>query len=347
MSTTADRLQSFATALLESSGAAVDWPAGTDEGLALLPDACAQAFDCPETVRLRTGVDAQADVLSVHLASDFLEQAGTVLDDIPRVAEFRLRDLYVKRSSMEEPVARAFAFPNARTRVLGARESQAQYHVWTFLASLQSDDRWEQLVTVALNARSLARVELPELLLWTDAEPANLPPAPETLQTAAHIAGSLLPQRAGAFLKRMAQRCERDRARLREYYGALSREALARLRRTRKKAAEIEARYADQRRAINLELRRKLAETEQRFAPTAKLEPLTLARFCMPCLSVELHVQRKRATRTLLLHWNALAKEMEPTSCASCGRSIYRVYFSDDDACALCPVCARGGAHGT
>ena len=84
---------------------------------------------------------------------------------------------------------------------------------------------------------------------------------------------------AADFFGRMDARLAADRRRLREYYGALVREAEHKNKKTRSGESPDPEKLAAKKRAVDLELRRKLAELDERYAMEAVLEPLVLGAY--------------------------------------------------------------------
>ncbi len=156
-----DELQSFATALLERRGGLVDWPAGAAEGTAIVPDEVAAALELPgEVVPLCS--EPGRPGWCVNLAGDFLETAGRVLQLEPRLGDFEVADLYMKRGTLDAAVHRAFAWLNAKVTMADTRMLPVEYHTWWFRAAIASEDRWETRMCVTINAASGAEVDLPD-----------------------------------------------------------------------------------------------------------------------------------------------------------------------------------------
>jgi hypothetical protein len=331
-----DRLREFTTTLLERQGAAVEWPPERETGLALLGAQTAAALGCLEILPLSFGAEG---ALPVNLATDFLERISPLLAGEPRVVRFVIPELYLKQADMGEPVSRAFTWLNARVKVLRAQASRVEYHAWYFLATLDSADRWQEIVPVCVNAQSgaMIRMEDPLELNVFQAGDDDPPPCPPTYSQAACHAAGIVQSRAASFVARMESQAQRDRKRLQEYYRALLRQGRDRTSRA-DHAPEKDAAKA---RAVDLELKRKIAETADRYAFRLDLTPLALVRVDSPVLAVECEVVRRKVRRTHLLFWNAMTKELEPMRCQSCGTSCFAVAFSDDQVASLCADCAR------
>ncbi|MFH0982550.1 MAG: hypothetical protein V2A79_13580 [Planctomycetota bacterium] len=332
-----DRLREFTSRLLQRHGADVDWPAGAEQGLALLPRNVAETLRCLEILPLAV---ESSSPLPINLSSDFLDRVEPLVQAEPQVVSLQIPTAYLKRSDMAEPVARAFTWLNARVRVQNAEPTRTEYHMWYFLATLDSADRWQQVVRVSVNASSGAQTALPDMLDVDAglAEPADLPADyPSTQLAAVRAALGRIETESRAFVERLEGRRGRDRKRLQDYYGALLRGDGKRS--GRRGADEDAARQEANANAVQLELRRKLAELDERYACRVDLTPRALVRIDCPALAVQCRVLRRSAARMYTVYWNPLSKELEPLRCSHCGISTFSVAFSDDKVAALCAPC--------
>jgi hypothetical protein len=317
----------------------VDWPPDSEQGLALLPGAVAQTLGCLEILPLSGDGESP---LPISLGSDFLDRIEPLVRAEPQVACLRVPEAYLKRSDMAEPVARAFTWLNARVRVQSATPVQIEYHVWYFLATLDSADRWQQVVRVNVNASTQAEVGLPDLMMAgsVSVEPSELSGAhPCTRLAAVRSALRRLDGESRSFLERLEGKLRRDRQRLQEYYRALLRED--RRNAARRAAEDDPGQRAAKSKAVELELRRKSAELDERYACRLELTPLALMRVECPSLAVQCQVQRRSASRMIEVIWNALNKELEPLACGRCGISSFTMGFSDDKLSPGCASCLR------
>jgi hypothetical protein len=339
------RLRHFSRDLLTWRGALADWPDGTPEGLALLSSGDAALLNCHEETSLSLNPDTAG--LCVNLGSDFLEKSDAMLADASRVISWRVHDLYLKKSNMQEETSRVFDWINARVRVGDSHESTVDYHAWQFHASLVSEDRWEDVIDITLNARTGAHIVFPEFLGHADGEwrlghtgqEAN-PTEPATQAKAAALAWEEAAQRSTSFVQRMDSRYQRDVTRLEEYYGSFLKEK----RRPSKSLEDpevVRAKAEEEKRAVMLELTRKLGELRERYSIRAELDVVVMAKISMRVLRIELSVQRKQATARRYVYWNPALKAFEPLSCSRCGRDMFAVAFTDDTVEPICSQCLR------
>ncbi len=336
-----NRLREFTEALLGRAGALVEWPPSAEEGLALLPPEAAARIGFADSESVRLAFPAGGDGLCVNLATDFLDRVVPLLAAEPRIGSFQVPERYLKKGDMAEAIARAFTWHNAKVVVRNALPARVSYHAWQFFASIVSEDRWEDVISVAVNAQSGAAVPLPDALSGLDLQPHTEPlrAAAGSYRGALRHAIAQVELRAAPFAERLEARLERDRRRLRDYYGALLREESTR--RHREWTPEVKEKQDARRRAVQLELQRKLAELDETYALKGELAPVALVRIEAQVLAVHCEVFRKQARREHTLYWNPIPKELEPMCCEACGTSTFSIVFTDGDVRPLCFPCAK------
>jgi hypothetical protein len=344
MSATAlDRdLQAFAVELFEHSGGAADWPALELPGSVVVPPDVVRAAQLPGEA-FSLDVAAAPGTLQVGLAGEFLDVAARVLDvAVPRDGSFCIPERYLTKRDLTDKIVQTFAWQNARARYATAEPALVEYHLWTLLGSLKSEDVWEAIFRVAINAENQAIVALPDVFQEPDLfidRPAHAPEDPVTYLTAIADGKRRLIAESTDFVRRVEQRLQRDRKRLQDYYKALLREADGSKRRAATASTPDE--IAAKKKAVDLELRRKLAELNENYALRAELRPVALARVRLPALVVPVVIQRKQAIRNYRLYWNSLLKKFEPLSCGRCRRPTYSATFTNDTVDLLCAACAH------
>ncbi len=343
-------LQTFAVELFERSGGVADWAEPDASGSVVIPPELAGAAHLPGE-EFSLGTTASAGSLHVGLAGEFLDVAARVLDvAVPRDGSFQIPDRYLTSRDLTDKIGQTFAWQNARAKCQPAQPALVEYHLWTLLGSLRTEEVWESLFRLAINAESQAVVELTDVFQEPDVvadapglpdEPGDALNEPSTFAAAVAEGKRRLITASAEFVRRVEQRLERDRNRLHDYYRALSREAGGSKRRTAAVASPDEV--AAKKRAVDLELRRKLAELNENYALRAVLQPVVLARVRLPALVVPVVIQRKQAFRDYRLYWNSLLKKFEPLSCCRCRRATFSATFSNDTVDLLCTACAAAG----
>ena len=194
--------------------------------------------------------------------------AARLLDAaVPREGTFSIPTRYLTNRDLAESIGNTFVWQNARAKSQSAEPAMIEYHQWTLLGSLQSEDVWESTFRFAINAESQAIVELPDLLQEPDVvgeESTYAIGEPSTYAAAIMEGKRRLMSESAKFVNRIEVRLERDRKRLQDYYRTLSQQASGSKRRTAAVASPEE--IAAKKQAVDLELRRKLLELNEHYA---------------------------------------------------------------------------------
>lgn len=330
------RLRDFAMKTLERRGALVEWPDGSDEGWAMCEPGLAATVKGGELMRL--SLRPESGGLCLNLATDFLDRMAPLVEAEPRIGLFKIPEMYLKKSALDEPIARAFAWQNAKVKIKGTAAKRVEYHAWSFQAELHSEDTWEDLIHVTLNSASGAQLDFPNALDLDGLCPYTpvVSAPPDSFRAAALRVCAQIERRAAEFVTRLEARRERDRNRLRDYYNALLKESGPQ---SKSKDAD-DTNAQDKRRAVELELRRKQGELDERYALRASVTPLTWLRLDLPVLAVTCDVFRKQAHREHTVYWNPILTALEPMCCSRCGDGTFSVSFSDEEVLPLCNRCA-------
>ena len=82
---------------------------------------------------------------------------------MPRDGSFCIPERYLTSRDLTDKIGRTFTWQNARARCGTAEPALVEYHLWTLLGSLRSEDVWEAVFRIAVNAESQAIVELPDV----------------------------------------------------------------------------------------------------------------------------------------------------------------------------------------
>lgn len=333
------QLMDFATAMIEDTGGIVDWQSDRSSATAIVPQELAESLgQHEETFPLHFHPGEEG--LSLSLGGEFVDLAARTLRHfVPAVGAFLVPDIPVKKSEFDSIVSESFGWQNARSKVLQGSAMTIPYHAWWFHVTLQSEETWESLIPVTLNAKTGAPVPLMTLLDFENLKQVDSPSvkSENTLKAATRFVEQETMRQATSFLKRIDARRIRDQKRLHDYYKALQREATSVNKRTKSipTAEETAAGIL----AVKLELQRKLAELEERFQCTAILRPVALAEFQIPAVGIDVEIQRKTQKRIFRLFWNALLKETEPMCCSRCGASGRNFWFTNESVEPQCQEC--------
>ena len=333
------QLADFATSLIEEAGGLIDWQSDYSSATAIVPIELAASLGQHEESFL-LGAHPGESGLTLSLGGEFVDLAARTLRSfVPTAGTFAIHDLPVKKTEFDAIVESSFGWQNARAKVLQGSAMTVPYHTWWFHVMLQSEETWEALIPVTLNAKTGVPIPLTGLLDFDTLRPASgaSPSMDVTLETAVRLAETESMRQAAPFLNRIDARRERDQKRLQDYYRALQREASTTNRRTKTIPApeEIEASA----KAVKLELHRKLAELNERFQCSAVIRPVALAEVSIPVVGVDVEIQRKAQKRVFRLYWNAILKQMEPMSCSQCGSNARNLWFTNDTVDPICGSC--------
>ena len=335
MSRTIDeRLKMFAVTLLEHNGGLIEWPPYLKSGFAVLPPQTARLLECPENTEITA--ESVNSGLTINLASMFLQRTERLFPPDASAICLKIDTLYLKKSAMDEPVARAFAFPNARVKVIGASADRVEYQFWHFAAAIESDEKWDDVVSIAMNASTGAMLDLPDPLTNYDAHPTHPDETAPDMTRVMAQAAAVAARRSQGFVQRLEERMDRDMKRLKSYYHALVDDAADHKIRGPADMEKLDART----RAVELELERKTDELRDRYTLRPTLRPVALVRLDAPALRVELNVQRRNAEKRIGVYWNTITKALEPLACSKCSADSFTVHF-DDQINTLCAQCAK------
>jgi hypothetical protein len=161
-------LQAFAVELFEHSGGIADWPALEVPGSVVMPAKVAKDAHLPGEEFLLNTVTAPG-TLQVGLAGEFLDMAGRLLSvAVPRDGSFGIPIRRLTSRDLTDKINQTFDWQNARAKCQIAEPALVEYHQWTLHGSLRSEDVWESLLRVAVNAESQAIVQLPDVFQEPD-----------------------------------------------------------------------------------------------------------------------------------------------------------------------------------
>ena len=138
---------------------------GRDRGQAMLTPEVAQRQGVAEMLPLssRPGGEGLLRQPGLRLS----RRRGALAPGRAARRRFQVAEAYLKRGDLDEAVARAFTWLNAKVRVVDSQPTRIEYHTWWFHVVLASEDRWESRLAVTVNAPAAVEVEFPDPLgLW-------------------------------------------------------------------------------------------------------------------------------------------------------------------------------------
>jgi hypothetical protein len=318
-------LRGFVARLLEQEGAVVE--AIEPSGLEFIaPESVQRRLDIPEFGRLGFGPELPSGAERITFESDWVERLGKALAGRGALSVKVVRAEVPPAANPERMLEHGLTLQNAVYRLAGASQAWTRYLIMTFRFAALSDEKRDGLVHLALN---LSNGSTPDEFVGvlTSAAGAVGPeqsaslagatglPSPWSAERLDKVLQRGLPARIlgslGPFLSSMGRRLERDLERLFDYYNALRRESVARI---RKGTSEIE-RETTRVDAVRREYQAKVFDLEQKYAMTVDVEPVQTLEVIMPVRRFELLVKRRKGERRFHLDWNPLARRLEPPPC--------------------------------
>ncbi len=343
-STVDSELTGFATALIENAGGIMEWQPDANDAIAIVSEELAESLGQHEDSFLVTTQPGEKGLV-LSLGGEFIDLAGRTLRHfIPAAGAFAVDDAPIRKTEFASIIESSFGWQNARAKVLQPHVMTVPYHAWWFHVTLHSQETWESVIQISLNATSRQPLELGELLQRGDLKPtkANMEFTAQsitTLSPALQLVEAEALHKASAFLQRIDSQRERDRKRLKDYYQAMLKESSSTRKRIQPPTPEE---LQSQQRAVKSELQRKLGELDERYQVNATLRPVVLAELHLPTMEVDVEIQRKSNKRVFRLYWNSVLKQMEPLGCSCCGQPSWNFWFTNDTVAPLCSTC-----HGT
>lgn len=337
-----DELRDFVLDYYRAHGALIDPPSyGVHE--ALLPDDLAEELHVPALQQIvfddvaPDGEDGRLHLAQGHPLVDRLVEK---MRREPLAAQAWINAVRLDKRGLAEAARQTLSFANARLAELPQQvETPALYHylVLTLKVTLNTDEKQEHLITVAMHAQGGWPVEWGAIheRATLEEEPAfaHLEPArpcwiegPGPLHPAA-LAGlweraqrAALARMAGpieSLRRRAARYLELDQARLAHYYDDLTRDLERRLSRAE---GDRQAALRDKIAAAQAERELKLADAEARYRLRIDLELVTAQVVAEPKLELLVQIANRNTAIQRRVVWDPLLRAIEPLRCDVCGQ---------------------------
>lgn len=335
-------LARFVLGYLEHGGSLLTPPAyGVHE--ALLPDALARGLQVDSYLRLAFAAEAEPEVLRLSVNHPLVEAMAQEAAQQPGHAQTAINHVRLEKPGLYDLAAKTYSFANARLSVArNAVEQSALYHYlrFNFKATLLSDEKQEQIVSVTLDLQAGRVVREPEhlaRLATAETETAfeHLPPARPRWPGAGEAldlvtwqglllrgqaaAEEVLQERLTAQQTRNQRFLELDLARLTDYYDSLERDLRRRLERAGEEEAERRGAVESKIAALRAERSAKLADTRGRYTLRVELELINTLLTVQPKLALPVEISNRRATITRQAVWDPLLHRLELLMCDVCG----------------------------
>jgi hypothetical protein len=335
-------LARFVLGYLEHEGGVVAPPAyGVHE--ALLPDELAAQLGVDSYLRLAFDVAAGAEALRLSVNHPLVEGIAEQVAQQPGHAQVAINHVRLEKPGLYDLAAKTLTFANARLSAQrNAAERAALHHYlrFNFKATLLSDEKQEQIVSVVLDVQAGHAVHDPEHLArlassetetafaalplarprWRGAGDALAPATVEALLLRAQATAEVeLQARLAAQQARNQRFLQLDEARLADYYDALERDLQRRLARADAGEGERRSGIEAKIQALHSERSAKLADVQARYSLRVELELINLLLTVQPKLLLPVEIGNRRASVTRMAVWDPLLRRLEPLVCDVCG----------------------------
>ncbi len=337
----------WATDLLISRGALVE----TDETGALramLSPELAAALDSAEWLSLRFGAGAGSDD-----EGEWLDRLGRLLPSAALVTGARLRHPAPAPDIDAGAVLdRELVVQNGIYRLLEDHAETARYYFFTFHYTIESDETSTGMSTVCLDQSACSVAHPAESLLHAargglEEDPAFSVPREELARLLPIALQSAQPEvrRLAAGIEQVAnRRLARDTERINRYYRDLLRQIEKRIAR-RSGDEDALARERSRADATRLDRAAKLEDMVRKYSLKIRLDPGGVLVASLPAREISARLIRKKAERTVKLHWNPLLGALESPWCESCCGRAHPLFLCDDRVHCLCRLCLAACPH--
>lgn len=339
----------WARDLLLSRGALADAESG-DALRAFLPGDVARALGAQEWLSLRFGAGPGADD-----AGEWIERLGALLPAGCIAARARMRDRAPAAALDAEAVlSHGLAIQNGIYRRLEDYATVANYGVFSFEYTVESDDRSLGLVSVCLNASAQSEAPQPESFVQAirdrleEDHSARLA-APDLVRlfaAAERAARREIGKQAAGLEEHANRRLARDIARVESYYEGLAAQIRKRLAR---RAGDPEAAAKERSRALATEADRatKIEDLVRKYSLRVRIGLAGCLLLALPVREIAVLLIRKKEERRRVVHWNPILRVLEPLLCEACFGRAHPLFLCEKVHClckecwAPCPACGK------
>ena len=343
----------WARDLLLSRGALVE--SEENEVLrALLPPEVATTLEAGEWLSLNFGGSAGADD-----AVDWIERLARLLPAGQLVTGARTsRSTPAPSIDAESVLARELVIQNGIYRFVEDHSATAQYFLFTFQYTVESDERNTGVLKVCLNAT--ADCQPPQAnLFWAGIEteleddpefvlPAG--PLARMYPMAASVAQTEVRQLIAGIEETANRRFARDSERVESYYRGLLRQIDKRIARKSGDTQTIE-KERSRAEATRLDRRAKLDDLVRKYTLRVEVQLTDVLVLRLPVREIAVRLIRKKEERVRTLHWNTVLRRLEQPLCEKCSRRAHPLFLCEKVHClcrecwAACPNCGRNYCH--
>ncbi|GEM_PF-3214933 len=340
-----EELVDFFTSLLKFRGAIIE-PAEGGSVQILAPSDVAASLGVAELFTASFDPEHSEKGILIAYGTPAIDSMISLLEKEGRFVAVSLPDLYVKSGNLDREIMRVFQFPRGHLNYLDSRPLTVSCLLFNFRYSAMSDERLENVSSIAVSESSLAVLEgMPEklagelpyaLMAGVPETPAPFSPSQCHKKACKHLQ-QVVAEELNDFKKSMRHRLSRDMKRLHDYYEGMLRE----LERKRKKSSEAsDETKAAQREAIHLEFNAKVQELKEKYSIKVTSRLFSACRVMVPASLSRMELRTGTHSVTMQFFWNALTRGFEPLVCSRCHGDTYEIFLNGGTG-VLCRSCAK------
>ncbi len=305
----------------------------------LLPENIATALKIKEETTFSTAIDTPNSEF-VSYNSDLLNKFSEILADLGSVTALGVKyNGFLKNTGFEKILIQKIVPQNGLIRFVDAKPETTRYILCNISYTAEADEKRIGMVSFLINELTgVTPVDIGDALFWeADKIPVDDHSLPQQMSESElssiieKTSASLIQADLENWQAKLYRALARDEERLKSYYHTISAEIAAKIQHKNligddqdKELARIEA--------TNRELERKLADIRERYTLTVQANLYSAIILHLPTVHIKCILQRKKATREVVLVWNPFTKIIEPLRCEVSGEPVYEFYLDDIDA---------------
>ncbi len=340
---------SFAGALIEESGGAVEWNPSENSFQALLSDDTYHRLGLPEsfvTISDTTSEGESEGIIPVGYGTELLDRAILMAKELGGTASVRMPAPSIRKQAGPDP-AHSFGFLNSTFEIKGTYDSWLDYWVWTFDVAADADERHEAILHTCVSSLGAGSPGLPELIFqhalnWEPLTVKESEFKEQLLDKLFVVACDRVVRQAGESLSQFKETVTRHHARdirrIETYFQDLNREMKAEIQKRQLKGAELDIRK-EKMQQLQGEKDRKLNALKDKYRLRLTINPTAVLLARIPIKRCDLLVKRRKGERRISVIYNSLSKEFDPMACEACGHDTFILGFCDANLHILCESC--------
>jgi hypothetical protein len=350
----ASDIREFCQKALASHGCLIDSP-HYDILHVMVPPALAPQFGNTEFLALAFTPEVKRsnpDTQLVTYNSPLLGRVIEIAKERGKATRQNATGLNHEPGNLEEKVQRKITVYNSNLELLSEAAEAITNLVFNFKVSYMTDDKDEEIKTVAVDTRDLRisekfREELDKVFLEEKCDFPHLPSAPagppqKAYEAASNYIVSNITEKVDTYKVLLLKRLLKEKSRINEFYARSQKDAEKRLLRANLTQQEI-ARMQDRIRAIQLDRKRKVADLTDKYSLRVNIELLSIVSIVQPKIRCDVRISTHGENLLTSLYWDPLLKEVDEVRCDSCGS--HRRNFFLTNGILVCTDCSTQRRH--